>query len=347
MTTNCMFCWFVICFYLLLYIMLYTRQELSRMSFDDGVKVMQRYLKKVSDHQGEFRESEFRNLKWHEKDFFFSKLQFLKNGKGQKCYDIYTISEARDYVLYKLILIYVSDNNTIDFRKQAKDYDCEIEEKIKKQHEQIFYRLLNDWMSGLKKGKGQYLMVIKPLYEEKLKELQDLKRQRKIYPLTFIPRVNYMRSVFYHVYYHVRKYFDEMQIKAESCVISGITFYSDIYTYAHILTRHYYPNMNCGVGGSLNEDMPVIDVWNMPSSVLELIKLYAEKRSINKSTEYLLFIVDNKKYILWIRYGKIALLRNQEGMEVRTFYHCEQPRDLEKFEKKMVIKINEHLSIVA
>lgn len=87
-----------------------------------------------------------------------------------------------------------------------------------------------------------------------------------------------MRATFYHVYYHVRKYFDEMNVKAETCVIGGINFYADIYSYAHILTRHYYPKMNNSVGGSLNNKIPVLDVWNMPSSLLELIKQYAQKK---------------------------------------------------------------------
>jgi hypothetical protein len=32
-------------------------------------------------------------------------------------------------------------------------------------------------------------------------------------------------------------------------------------------------------------------------------------------------------------------------MEVRSFYHCEEHRDLENFEGKNVIVIDEHLSI--
>lgn len=320
--------------------MLYTRQQLSKKGFVDSHVAVQRYLYKFLNHR-----KEMNKLKWHERDFFYEHLHILKNDKGQNGFDIYSIPDAKNYVLYRLILIYVSDNNTIDFNKKAFDYNGEISREEKQRHKQIFFRLLADWTRELKEGKGQYLMVIKPLYEYKLKELQDLKTQKKIDSRTFILRDIYMRSTFYHVYYHVRKYFDGVKVKAETCVICGINFYADIYSYAHILTRHYYPKMNCGIGGSLNEDIPVLDVWNLPSSVLELIKLYAEKNNITTSTEYLLFIVDNEKYILWIKYGEISLLSNQIGMEVRSFYHCEEHHDLEKFEGKKVIVIDEHLSI--
>ena len=321
--------------------MLYTRQELTQKGFIDSRVAVQRYLHKYLNHR-----KEISKLKWHEKDFFFEHLQILKNDKGELGFDICSIPEAKEYLLYKLILIYASDNNTIDFNKKAFDYYGEIKKNKKKQHQQIFARLLADWTNELKDGKGQYLLVIKPLYEKKLKELCRLKTEKVIDSRTFTLRDIYMRATFYHVYYLVRKYFDEMKVKADSCVICGINFYADIYSYAHILTRHYYPKMNLGIGGSLNGDIPVLDVRNMPFSVLELVKRYAEKNTITMSTEYLLFIVDGEKYILWLKYGKIALLSNLTGMEIRSFYHCEEHQDLEKFKGKTVIEIDKHLSIV-
>ncbi|GEM_PF-737047 len=320
---------------------LYTRQELTTMDFDNRQKAMQRYLHKFINNR-----KEISKLKWHERDFFYEHLEILRNDKGQIAFDIYSIPEAKDYALYKLILIYVCSNNTIDFNKKAFDHKGKIDKNKRMQHKRIFFRLLENWTKELRKGEGQYLMVIKPLYEKKHKELQKLRTQKIINYSTFISRDIYMRAAFYHVYYHVRKYFDEMKVKAETCAICGINFYADIYSYAHILTRHYYPKMNCDIGGSLNDDIPILDVWNMPSSVLGLVKLYAGKKTITASTQYLLFIVDNERYILWIRYGKITLLSNQIGMEVRSFYHCKEQQDLEKFDGKTVIEIDEHLSIV-
>lgn len=320
--------------------MLYTRQQLAQKGFVDSHVAIKRYLYKFINHR-----KEISKLKWHEKDFFFEHLQILKNDKEQVTFDIYSIPEAKEYLLYKLTLIYANDNNAIDFNKKAFDYNGEIPKNKKKQHQQIFFRLLADWTEKLKEGKGQYLQIIKPLYEKKFKELQTLKTQKKIGSRTFVLRDIYMRATFYHVYYLVRKYFDGMKVKAESCKICGIDFYADIYSYAHILTRHYYPKMNCGIGGSMNGNIPVLDIFNMPLSILGLVKQYAKEKVITTDTEYLLFIVDNEKYILWVKYGKISSLGNQTGMEIRSFYHCEEQRDTEKFNGKTVIRIDEHLSI--
>jgi hypothetical protein len=96
----------------------------------------------------------------------------------------------------------------------------------------------------------------------------------------------------------------------------------------------------------MNGDIPILDVRNMPFSVLELVKRYAKKKVITMDTEYLLFIVDGEKYILWLKYGSIALLGNVTGMEIRSFYHCEEDQDLDKFNGRTVIEIDKHLSIV-
>ena len=287
--------------------MLYTRKELTKEGSIDKHIAVQRYLNKFINHR-----KEINKLKWHEKDFFYEHLMILRNNAGELGFNIYSIPEAKNYVLYRLILIYAANNNTINFNKQAFEYDREIPKKEKKQHKKIFFQLLGEWTKELESGKGQYLMEIKPLYERKLKELKKLKEQKKIDQQTFVSRHIYMRATFYHVYYLVRKYFDGMKFKAESCTLCGIDIYADIYTYAHILTRHYYPSMNDGIGGSLNENISILDVWNLPSSILELVKLYAKVKTITTKTEYLLFIIENKKYILWMQYEKIALLENKK-----------------------------------
>lgn len=144
--------------------MLYTRQQLAQKGFVDSHVAIKRYLYKFINHR-----KEISKLKWHEKDFFFEHLQILKNDKEQVTFDIYSIPEAKEYLLYKLTLIYANDNNAIDFNKKAFDYNGEIPKNKKKQHQQIFFRLLADWTEKLKEGKGQYLQIIKPLYEKKLK----------------------------------------------------------------------------------------------------------------------------------------------------------------------------------
>ena len=68
-----------------------------------------------------------------------------------------------------------------------------------------------------------------------MKKSIEYKVNGKIDSRTFTLRDIYMRATFYHVYYFVRKYFDEMKVKAESCVICGILIkdggnYNESYT---------------------------------------------------------------------------------------------------------------------
>ena len=97
--------------------MLYKRVELigkNQIAFE-------RYLYKFF-----YSRNELSKLKWHEKDFFYEHLQILRNNDCSHAVDIYSIPEAQDYVLYKLILIYVSNNYLIDFNKKSFDYNGEI-----------------------------------------------------------------------------------------------------------------------------------------------------------------------------------------------------------------------------
>lgn len=108
--------------------------------------------------------------------------------------------------------------------------------------------------------------------------------------------------------------------------------YADVYTYSHVLSRHYVPLMNKGFGGTLNEPIPYVDVFELPKSLLELINDYANHGIITKSTEYLLFEMDGMKYILWIKYGVIPNLKDKMGFEIRSFYRCSEQRDINKYE---------------
>lgn len=153
-----------------------------------------------------------------------------------------------------------------------------------------------------------------------------------------------MRATFFHVYYIVRYYFDEKQTKDEEIECNGSIFYADIYSYCHILTRHYYPTMNEGLNISLNDNLSILSLRELPSGILKLVKAYCKYKKITKSDEYLLFFLDSQRYIMWIKYDSI-LNTSKKGFEIRSFYKCEVDRDLIKFVNKRIISINEHISI--
>ena len=116
--------------------MLYTKKQLNKKGFVDSHVAVQRYLHKFLYHR-----KEINKLKWHEKDFFFEHLQILKDNNGQFVFDLYSIPEAKDYLLYKLILTYASNNNTIDFDHKAFDYNGEISKNRRMQDRQKFIKL--------------------------------------------------------------------------------------------------------------------------------------------------------------------------------------------------------------
>lgn len=104
--------------------MLYQRRELKTKGFVDHYVVIQRYLHKYFHDRRNFNK-----LKWHEKDFFYEHLQILKDEKDRYGFDLLKIPDAEDYLFEKVILIYASGNDNIDFSKKTSDYDGIISKK--------------------------------------------------------------------------------------------------------------------------------------------------------------------------------------------------------------------------
>ena len=104
--------------------MLDSRHDLKTKGFVDHHVAMQRYLHKYMNDK-----KNFNRLKYHEMDFFFEHLQILKNDKGRYVFDLLKIPDAEDYLFEKIILIYASGNESIDFSKKASDFDGLIDKK--------------------------------------------------------------------------------------------------------------------------------------------------------------------------------------------------------------------------
>lgn len=244
--------------------MIYSRRELKDLEFEDCGVAMQRYL-----HKFMYDKKNFKRLKWHEKDFFFQHLQILRNYNDKKGFDLLTIPEALDYLFEKVIVIYAS-NGKIDFGRKTKDYDGVIKKKLRQKHQYLYWKELIKWKQSLEKGEGIYNSVILPMRNRKLKELDILFSSRIITKQAQIQRRNFIDTTFYHICYKAKCYFDELKEKRICKTIEGYEFYADIYTYCHVMSRHYFPQMNNGIGGTLNEDIPYIDIFELPTSLLLL-----------------------------------------------------------------------------
>lgn len=311
--------------------MLYKRVDLPKHMNDDGRIAIERYLHKFFCQRGEIA-----RLKWHEKDFLFN-CMYIMTYDGDKKFDVFSIPEAKDWVFHYLILIYLGENRRIDFSQPAKDYYGPVPNALKKKHSDFFWKSMAEWKVNLESGKGKYYGVLRTEYFRKINYVNGLNisKQQKLQKLL------YFRATFYYIYYIIRMYFDENPQKYEIEVINDYNVVADIYSYCHVLSRHYFWLM-VEKGASLNENIPILDIKNLPHSLLTLVRLHCRVTPLNVKTEYLLFEYCHIKYILWLKYKKIENTTVM-GFHIRSFYKCIVGCDLDKYQRKRVEKIDENL----
>lgn len=314
--------------------MLYKRMELLKHAKDDNKVAITRYLYKFLNQRNEIK-----RLKWHEKDYLFSHLRIITFDDG-RAYDLLTIPEAKEWAFDYILLIYLGASRKIDFSRPAYDYYGRIPKARKIQHRNFFWKRMDEWNQELESGKGVYCGVLRTEYQRKIKSIERMltelqKNQKRLY----------VQATFFHIYYIIRMYFDEKPNKYDMEEIGGYHMVADVYSYCHVLSRHYFWLMQEG-GASLNDDIPILDIKNLPDSLLNLVKLYCTRAIINQQSEYLLFEYDNVKYILWVQYGNLDSVKI-EGFRIRTFYKCESEMDLDKYKGKIALKIDEKLKCYA
>lgn len=312
--------------------MLYSRSELSQ-NFVESNVAMQRYLQMFS-----YERKEIAKLKWHEKDFVFQNMRCLFDNQGKPAFDLLDIPEAEDYVMYLLILMFASNDGTIDFNKEIRDYYGIIPEKRKEQYVNRYLVGIEKWSKLLDNTGGDpYLAVLNPLYRRKYKELEGLYLCNAINLDDFNERILYMKSMFFHTMYNARVYFDEKPRNSKCVheVINGFDVYADIYTYCHVLIRHYYPQMNIdGIGGTLNSNIRAVEMSDLPVSLLRLVRLHSEFSSLTPQTQYLLYEFEGEKYIMWLKYKNLGYKEKEKGIRICSFYKCSNLQDLDKYVDK-------------
>lgn len=308
--------------------MLYSRSELPN-TFGDSHVAMQRYLDLFVNER-----KEISKLKWHEKDFLFQNMRSRFDSQGNPAFDLLNIDEAEDFVMYLLILMFASDEGSIDFEKDLRDI-LGVSEKKKELYINRFLVGIEKWSNQLHNTGGDpYLTVLNPLYRRKRKELESLLFNNTMNQEDFNERLLYMKSMFFHTMYNARVFFDEKP-KNEKCIyerINDFYVFADIYTYCHVLIRHYFPQMNIdGIGGTLNSDIKAVDMRELPVSLLRLVRLYSEFKELTIQTEHLLYELEGEKYILWLKYKNIGYHDKGKAFRICSFYKCGVPSDLDKY----------------
>lgn len=309
--------------------MLYTSEQINTFNIYQHQEAVGRYLHKF------VHPNEFRRLKLHEKDYLFRWMKAIKDDDGVLVYNLYKIPEASEFVFFDIILTYGEDVKT--FSRAFYGPFGKLDANKVRKDQRFFNEYLQVWKNQINKHKGPFLEIIKPLLNDKLKELKLICKTKKEYK----NREKYCYASFFWIYYRARLYFEEKGQTFHTFSLFGYTFISNIYTYCHILSRHYIPSLNIGLENTMNSDIPCIDLDHFLESIQNLVISYFNASPcLDTTKEYLLFNIDGEKYILWIKYKRCNELSHKEGFEIKTFYKCEKENDINKYIGTKEIEFN-------
>lgn len=320
--------------------MLYSRKVLKDITLPYSQIPLERYLHK-------YEIGELKKLKMHEREFLFEHMILMNNDEmfnRKATFDLRKIEEAKEYLFFMIILTYhakdIIDFDRITFGYNEKKISADENQKNKR----FFYEYMSVWTNQVKSRKGVYFSQIANALQRKLKDWEKIPHKDQITLELNQQKITYIKALFFHIYYYAKLYFDEKKNKYEEITINGFKVRFDIYSFIHIMSRHYYPDMNADIGISLNSSIPEIDLYELPTSILDLIKPYFLYTILTKKIEFLLLTIQEEKYILWIKYCTLDGTNKERGFQVRSFYKCEAQHDLNKFIDKTEIKHTNNIS---
>lgn len=314
--------------------MIYTRKELQLLSFKELSIPLGRYMHK-------YNHNEFKKLKMHEKDFFFQHIKLLyidKECKRIPAFNLRKMREAEEYLFYTIILTYT--NSFIDFDSTSYNYRGKIPANEVRKDKRFFYEYINKWKNQVSLKRGPYLSEISIAINQKIKGLKNIEENTQISLQSYKKKCTLIWAVFFHIYYKAKIYYDEKKKKYDEIMIDKFIVRFDIYSFIHIMSRHYYTNMNLEAGISLNSMTSIINMEELPISILNLIKQHTSFSYLTQETEFLLFEIDGEKYIIWIKFRKTD---NHAIFQVRSFYKCKEQGDLNKFCNKRRFVLSEKI----
>ena len=301
---------------------LYPYKVLNHIKFKDISVPAQRYVHKFVKQRNEVTK-----LKHHEKDFLFRVLETLHDADDSHPFNLFKIPEAKEFVFDTIILTH--SNQVMVFDGPVPGPYGLLKPNEKRRNKRFFYEYMAVWKNQVEKGEGAYCSVIKPEIRKKIKSWKDwtgtdLNRQK-----TLKQKTEYIYATFFHIYYRVKLYFDELSKPYVLENIGGFDIVFNVYSFVHILSRHYYPNMNQDIGISMNKEIECFDIEYLPDAIIDLIKKSNAQKALTANTEYLLCSFGGDNYILWMKYKRLNETK-ADGFEVRSFYKCEEQRDLDK-----------------
>jgi hypothetical protein len=97
---------------------------------------------------------------------------------------------------------------------------------------------------------------------------------------------------------------------------------------------------------SFNEELPFIDIRNLPNSFERIIRLYSFYKMIYSSDEYIILKSYGNHYILWLSFRMLHQSGiSEKVMHIRTFYKIKEDRDLKKIEPLTAFEYDSNLTL--
>ena len=301
---------------------LYSYKELNDIKHNDINIPAKRYIHKFVNHR-----KEVKRLKFHEKDFLFRVLKMLRNEEEKHLYNLFEIPEAKEFLFDWIILIHSNQVMVFDGPVPGPFGLLSLNEK--QRNKTFFYEYLSLWKTKILNGRGAYCSIIKTEVFKKIRSWQEWGEQDATRLSIIDKKIEFIYATFYHIYYRVKLFFDERPNPYIVRCIGGYDVVFNVYSFVHILSRHYYPNMNHDIGLSLNKELGCINLDYLPDEIFKLIERSNSRTALSRDTEYLLYSSDNEYYIMWLKYKRLNETKKM-GLEVRSFYKCKEQRDLEK-----------------
>ena len=304
---------------------LYSRKELDHISFEEMLVPFKRYFFKLQNHR-----KEIAKLKLHEKYFLFRAMRCYYKVTGVQIYNVYKVPELKECLFFWIILLHSNMTMVFDgFVPGPGNLPLTVKEK--RQNKRFFYEYLQVWKNQIEAGKGVYMSIIKPAIHEKLNNWREYAGHVGLSLEALKQKELFIYACFFHIYYHVKLYFDELSQPYILKRINGIDIVFNVYSYVHIYSRHYIPNMNLDLGTvSLNPETGAIDLDELPDSIFSLLESFNDSFPLASDTQYCLFTWEDCFFILWLK-PKVLNETKSRGLEVRSFYKCIEKRDLVKF----------------
>jgi hypothetical protein len=323
--------------------MLYSKQELERLvkhGSDEGkVTAHARYLYKI-------KQGETKKLLPHEREFVANFLPRVYSDQDLNVpvYNVYELDFCGEALLKQLMVTYLDNLDFLMPVWNGVKYLQPDEIAIDRTN---FYNLLQLWQNKLNANYSDtYLHEVRLEYHRKLNIVNRLRAEGLYGRFLYERKIIEQQLNAFYLNYVTKSFFRSHKADFVSFSAFGQLFSCNVYSYVHIVSRHYIPKLN-GIDPerSFNNTLPNIDPFNLPYSIRDLILDFFSKapETYALNSEWMIFSDRQDFYILWWKHKRLKENSQTFGYEIRSLYKIEAERDWQKVNRDYVHVVNERI----